>query len=421
MGGIGVVRLSGAGIDEIEKKILDRPAKPGKIARRNFLDSAGEAIDNGLALRFVKPSSYTGEDVLELQGHGGQAVMARLLSRCLELGAKAASPGEFTLRAFENGKIDLAQAEAIADLVSASTEEAARLAAASMRGLLGKRCRQLAKKLTSLRADIEASIDFSDEDIELGKDEAIVARLHETRKQIERLANECRKSLSHGSGATIVLVGAPNAGKSSILNLLGGQDAAIVDEMPGTTRDIVTTTCVLNGIHATIYDTAGLRKGGGNIEREGMRRAKAAMEDADHVVLVHDLSTGSEPARPKGCKASLVVFNKIDLCGKKAEVSSGGVYMSAKTKKGLSLLQDELARLCGMHGETPLFLARQRHVSALENAAAEIRQAIDTGLQMAEITAEHLSCAQRELAAITGEVSHEDLLGEIFSKFCIGK
>ena len=346
--------------------------------------------------------------------------MARLLRRCTELGARMAEPGEFSLRAFLNGKIDLAQAEAIADLVNARTADAARMAAASMRGALSDKARKFASMLTKSRGDVEASIDFSDEDIDPATEENLLGQLRLAEQGLSELASECRRSLSFGSGATIVLVGEPNAGKSSILNLLSSRHAAIVDEEPGTTRDVVSSTCDLRGVAATLLDTAGLREGGGKVERQGMLLTRQAMEDADHVVLIHDLSSGRDPY-DIGATPSLLVFNKTDLCGQSPRTEHGSVYMSAKTGEGLDGLLDSLAGLCGAGGEAPAFLARERHAQAFAKAADEVALAVKAGLGLAEIPAEHLRLAQEALASITGEVSSDDLLGEIFSRFCVGK
>lgn len=415
-----MVRLSGFGFEQVEKSLLDRPARVGRVCRRAFLDREKNLIDDGLALRFKAPNSFTGEDVLELQGHGGPAVMARLLQRCIELGARLAEPGEFSLRAYQNGKIDLTQAEAIADLVNASTIEAAKMAAATMKGAVSDKSRGLAAIITEARGDIEASIDFSDEDITPDSEDKILATLREAEKGLRQLTADCRRSLDYGSGSTMALVGEPNAGKSSILNLVCSRHAAIVDETPGTTRDIVSVTCDIKGVPVTLLDTAGLREGGGRIEREGMRLAKEAIENASHVVLIHDFSSGKKPY-DIGTLPSLTVFNKTDLCEKVPQPKEREVFMSAKTGEGLDMLLEALAALCGASGETPPFLARERHAVALEKAADEVKQAIEAGLEMTEVPAEHLRLAQDALASITGEVSADDLLGEIFSKFCVGK
>ncbi len=412
--------MSGADVGGIEVGVLDRPARPGRASLRNFVDADGGTIDSGIALRFPAPRSFTGEDVLELQGHGGPAVMARLLRRCVELGARHAEPGEFSLRAFENGRIDLAQAEGMADLVGATTEEAARMAAASMRGALGERARSFAGELTAVRGEIEAAIDFSDEDITPAGGEEILGRLKKLREGLSALAAECRRSVSFGRGATVALAGEPNAGKSSLLNLLSSRSAAIVDEEPGTTRDVVSATCDIGGVPVTLLDTAGLRDGGGKVEREGMRRAREAMEEADHVVQVHDVTAGPVPA-DIGTEPALVVLNKVDLAGDALKAGEGEVAVSAKTGKNLDGLVAALAELCGAAGEAPAFLARERHADAFAKASDEVSLALGAGLGMTEVPAEHLRAAGEALGSVTGEVSADDLLGEIFSRFCIGK
>ena len=417
-GGIGIIRMSGPGLADVASALLDRPAVTGVVRRCNFLDSLSKPIDDGIVLRFDAPRSYTGEDILELQGHGGPAVQQLLLNRCLELGARLAEPGEFSLRAYLNGKLDLTQAEGIADLINATTATAARLAAANMRGALSTRITELATALMAVRCDLEAQIDFSDEDIDLDNDECLAIRLRSIAADLDELLAQCRRGAVLQEGVTVALVGAPNAGKSSLLNLLSGSDAAIVDSEPGTTRDIVTATCDIDGIAFRLQDTAGLRAGGRKVEREGMRRTQAAHTDADLTILVLDSTVIAAPV----ITADVTVRNKIDLSGEQPGTDGTTVRMSAKTGAGLEALKAILATKCGVDtGEEPRFLARQRHVRALEDAATALALALADGLALPEQTAEHLKVAHDAVGTITGVVSADDVLGEIFAKFCIGK
>lgn len=415
-GAIGIVRLSGAGAAKLAARLLDRPPRPGRVSRRRFLAADGRVIDEGLVLAFRAPRSFTGEDMLELQGHGGTAVLQALLARCIELGARLADPGEFALRAFGNGKIDLTQAEGIADLINATSARAARLAAASMGGALRSALDGLGAELLAARGQIEAAIDFG-EDVDFGGKHLrrMRAGLKRLSARAAELLAECRRAAACQEGASIALVGRPNAGKSSLLNALAGRDAAIVDGRPGTTRDVVAATVEIDGVAATVYDTAGLRDGGSKVEREGMRRARRRQEEADVVVLVQDV----RDERPPAAVHDVLALNKIDLLPRKPRGGGKRVPVAAKTGAGLPALRRALALALGRGGDEPAFLARARHVQALEEAAAALAAAAGGGELVA--AAEHLRRAQERLGTITGAVGVEDLLGEIFARFCIGK
>ena len=423
-GSIGIIRLSGAGIDRISSQLLDRPAVAGRICKRSFLADDRAVIDEGIALLFAAPGSFTGEDVLELQGHGGVAVLDLLLQRCLQLGARQAAPGEFTRRAFANGRISLEQAEGIADLIGATTDRAARLAAASARGAIGDRCRGLSGRLRKLRADIEALIDFSDQDIEPESGARLRAGIGRLAGELAGFTDECRASLALRRSARITLIGAPNVGKSSILNRLAGEQAAIVADEPGTTRDLVRAAVCVNGLAVEVTDTAGLRGGGSRTEREGMRRALASARESDMTIEVRDCRQPDAPAaRPEGLpEPDLIALNKIDAGRIDPGADGRRIRISAKTGAGFRLLAERIGRhLAGDGGETTL-LARQRHVDALQRAQAELAAAAshDPGAAP-ELAAELLRRADACLGEIVGAAVADDILGDIFSRFCIGK
>lgn len=417
-GAIGIIRLSGTGALDVGKKILDRPPRIERVNRRQFLAADGRIIDAGIALCFRGPRSFTGEDMLELQGHGGVAVQRMLLERCIELGARLAEPGEFSLRAFSNGKLDLTRAEGIADLINATSSRAARLAAASMSGALRAALDGLDQELLAARSGIEAAIDFG-EDVEFS-----AKHLRElgaaTRKLSMRggeLLEQCRRAAACQEGASIALVGRPNAGKSTLLNLLCGEDAAIVDSQPGTTRDVVSKPAEIEGIAVMVHDTAGLRSGGAAVEREGMRRTRRMQEAADVVVAVQDARDKEPPA----VDHDLLVLNKIDLLKAKPRSTGKRVAMAAKTGAGLAALRRALARALGAAGDEPAFLARARHVRALEECVQELEAAARSAPAELVAAAEHLRRAHGHLGRITGQTDVEDVLGAIFAQFCIGK
>jgi len=434
-GGIGVVRVSGSGLNEFAMRLVGKAPLPRRAMLVDFCDAAGLPIDQGILLHFPAPHSFTGEDVLELQGHGGPVVMQMLLQRCLELGARVAEPGEFTRRAYLNDKMDLAQAEAVADLIDAATAQAARSALRSLGGEFSSQVRALTDGLAELRMLVEATLDFADEEIDPLRDTDAVPRLHALRDGLAELLRRARQGSLLRSGLTVVLAGLPNVGKSSLLNRLAGQERAIVTEVAGTTRDALRETIQVEGIPLHVIDTAGLRDTEDAVEKIGIARAWQEIERADIVLQIVDARTGVTPADhaidvrlPAGV-VRIVVENKCDLARRQAcrsEVEEGGrsrvhLAVSAKTGDGMALLHDELLRVAGWqgHGED-VILARERHLEALA-AAAQHLDAAAGHLDQMELCAEELRLAQDALAQITGRFTADDLLGMIFSRFCIGK
>jgi tRNA modification GTPase len=430
-GGIGVVRVSGKSLATLAQALLDKVPAPRRAIRAAFLDARGAAIDDGLALYFPAPHSYTGEDVLELQGHGGPVVMQMLLKRCLELGARLAEPGEFTRRAFLNDKLDLAQAESVADLIEAATDSAARCALRSLRGEFSAAVEALVRQLIELRMLVEATLDFPEEEID-SLDRADVKGRHASLLQAigTALAKSRQGSLLR-AGLQVVLAGQPNVGKSSLLNRLAGEELAIVTAIPGTTRDSVRQAIQIDGVPLNMVDTAGLRDTQDEVERMGIARTWSEIGKADVVLLLVDARAGVTRedlelvARiPQDIKR-VFVHNKIDLsgaepCAQRGE-SSTSVYLSAKTGAGMDLLRAELLAVAGwQQGAEDLFMARERHLVALRQAA---QHAVRAGKHFGrpELFAEELRLAQEQLSSITGEFAADDLLGEIFSRFCIGK
>jgi tRNA modification GTPase len=432
-GGIGVVRLSGPeqGLDAIIGQIIGRPLQPRRASLADFRDQDGAAIDRGLALYFQAPHSYTGESMLELQGHGGPVVQRLLLKRCLELGARIAEPGEFTKRAFLNEKLDLAQAESVADLIDATTAEAARCAVRSLHGDFSERIHELTRALINLRALVEATLDFPDEEVDFLKPADAEGRLHAIQQRLDEVLEASRQGSLLREGIHIALAGQPNVGKSSLLNRLAGEELAIVTDIPGTTRDAIRQTIEVDGVPAHIIDTAGLRASDDPVEKLGIARAWTAIEKADLVLLLVDATRGETEEDQTILKRlppqlpSLHVMNKIDLLGRApaAEASEGKtvIWLSAKTGAGVDLLREALLKAVGWHsaGEG-IYMARERHLQALNLARGYLQRAAGRGKQP-ELFAEELRLAQEALASITGEFTADDLLGEIFSRFCIGK
>jgi tRNA modification GTPase len=432
-GGVGIVRISGPKAAECATAILGHCPRPRYAEYLPFSDLAGEVVDEGLALYFPGPNSFTGEDVLELQGHGGPVVMDRLLAIVQQLGVRLARPGEFSERAFLNGKLDLAQAEAIADLIDASSEQAARSALRSLRGEFSQRVHELVERLTELRIYVESAIDFPEEEIDFLADGEVQRRLDGIRATLAAVQAAAQQGSLLKEGMTVVLAGLPNAGKSSLLNALAGQESAIVTEIAGTTRDVLREQINLDGMPLHIIDTAGLRESTDAVEQEGIRRAWREIGQADRLLLLVDDGRGvTEEERailerlPRGLSVT-VIRNKCDLSGHAAAVEEGElgteIRLSAKTGEGLELLRRHLEQSIGYQGGGEgSFMARRRHLDALARAEANLQNGERLLQQGAgELLAEELRLAQQALGEITGEVSSDDLLGRIFSSFCIGK
>ncbi len=430
-GGIGVVRISGHGLEAVARALLGKPLRPRLASLSNFLDLDGSVIDQGIALYFPAPRSFTGEDVLELQGHGGNAVMQRLLKRCLALGARLAEPGEFTKRAFLNDKLDLAQAESVADLIDAASEEAAKSAVRSLQGEFSQAVHEVVDRLIELRMLVEACIDFPDEDIDFLQAADALGKLARVQAQLSRLLAKARQGSLLREGVHVVLVGQPNVGKSSLLNQLAGDEVAIVTAIAGTTRDTVREEIEIQGVPFHVIDTAGLRDTACEVEQIGIARTWAAVEKASLALLLLDSREAVTPqdeailARlPPGLPV-LQVFNKIDLLPREAGIERDAgvsrIFVSAKSGAGLDLLRQCLLQMAGWEqtGEGA-FMARERHLRALEKARASLENAAENWRQL-EFFAEELKLAQNALNSITGEFGADDLLGEIFSRFCIGK
>jgi tRNA modification GTPase len=438
-GGIAIVRLSGSLCTAIARAVLGRlpPARQAMQAR--FLAADGGALDEGLALYFPGPHSYTGEDVLELHGHGGPLLVEALIARAVALGARRAQPGEFTLRAYLNEKLDLAQAEAVADLIDAGSEAAARAALRSLQGEFSARVHALDEALAQLRAHVEATIDFPTEEIDFLADRTLAERLAGVRELCAALQATARQGRLLTEGLTVVIAGAPNAGKSTLLNRLAGHDAAIVTEIPGTTRDVLRERIQLEGVPLLLLDTAGLRASRDAIEAEGMRRARAAMAQADRVLFLldalRDPGANSFEAERAGIPATVpvtLVFNKIDLLGDRARGARAlpglaglpQLRISASTGAGLEELRRHLLEAAGYQAqESGALSARRRHLEALAATSAHLETAAGhcRAAGAGELAAEELRAAQRALGEITGTGTAEELLGRIFSTFCIGK
>lgn len=419
-GGIGIVRLSGPAVAEIARRVAGKLPQERRATPANFHAADGTLIDRGLALYFAAPRSYTGEDVLELHGHGGPAVMRALLAACADAGARLAEPGEFTRRAFLEGKLDLAQAEAVADLIDAASGQAARAAIRSLTGEFSAAVMNLRAQLVELRALTEALLDFPEEEVDaLHRDDA-ARRLAALRESLGALREQSRQGRLLREGLHVALAGAPNVGKSSLLNRLVGEERAIVTPIAGTTRDALREPIDLEGVPLVMVDTAGLRETQDPVERAGVERSRREIQAADLVLVVMDASTPAATRPDTGESPHLEVYNKLDLVPAFVP-PAGAVGVSAKTGAGLEALRRAILRAGGWAsgGETP-FLARERHLRALQEAATHLERA--AGEQdRPELFAEELRVAQRALDEITGEFSADDLLGEIFSRFCIGK
>jgi tRNA modification GTPase len=449
-GAVGMVRVSGRGLNDLMLALCGRPLKPREATYTPFLDTTGQAIDHGLALYFVAPHSFTGEDVLELQAHGGPVVLQLLLARCLQAAAepgpngssrlahlRVALPGEFSERAFLNDKIDLAQAEAIADLIDASTEAAARSASRSLAGAFSQEIHQLRDALIHLRMLVEATLDFPEEEIDFLQKADAQGQLSRLELSLAKVQARAQQGSLLREGIKVVIAGQPNAGKSSLLNALAGAELAIVTAIPGTTRDKVQQTIQIEGVPVHVIDTAGLRESEDEVERIGIEHAWEAIAQADAVLFLHDLTRIDQPdyraddaaiARAIAQKVPrpvpvIEVWNKLDAAA--AADLPEGLHLSAKTGSGLDALRQKLLQVAGWQsGSEGVFMARERHVQALHQTQSHLQQAqihLASQAQALDLLAEELRLAQNALGEITGEFTSDDLLGVIFSSFCIGK
>jgi tRNA modification GTPase len=427
-GGIGVVRISGPDMSGFMQGLLGRILMPRHAHLARFLGATGEVLDEGIALWFPAPHSFTGEHVLELQGHGGPFVLQGVLERCLELGARLAQPGEFSRRAFLNGKLDLAQAEAIADLIDAGSRQAARSALRALEGAFSEQVNRLKDGLVQLRMLVEATLDFPEEDIDFLRQADAWGRMEVLAHQLESVLATTRQGVLLRDGLSVVLIGQPNVGKSSLLNQLAGSDVAIVTDVAGTTRDTLREAIQIQGVPLHVVDTAGLRETDDEVERMGIQRTWAAVEKADVALLLIDAQHGVGAAETAILERLpripvLTLHNKIDQTGESPRVSEDGqaLWLSAKSGTGLDLLRHRLLELAGwqQRGEG-VFTARARHLDALGRAGQHLEAARAVGTQL-EFLAEELRLAHEALGEITGEFTADDLLGVIFSQFCIGK
>ena len=433
-GGVGVIRISGSNLLPFAFALTGKTPKPRYATLADFKAADGATIDSGLLLYFPDPHSFTGEDVLELQGHGGPVVMQMLLARCLDLGARLAEPGEFSRRAFLNGKLDLAQAEAVADLIDAATASAVRSAVRSLQGEFSQAIHALTDELINLRMLVEATLDFPEEDIDFLKAADAFGRLERLQLKLAEIFDRAGQGKLLQAGLHVVLAGQPNVGKSSLLNRLAGDDLAIVTPVAGTTRDALRSTIQIEGIPLHIIDTAGLRETEDEVEKIGIERSWREIERADVVLLLVDSRSGVGEADrvilarlPERLKR-VTVYNKIDLSGAQAErhdeADGVAISLSARANQGIELLRTELLRIAGWHPAEDVFIARERHLRALADAQVHITAAsslVRGKLPALELFAEELRLAQQSLGEITGEFSADDLLGVIFSRFCIGK
>ncbi len=432
-GGVGIIRISGPQVKDLARAITRVLPQPRFAHYCDFLDAEGEVLDQGIALYFRAPHSFTGEDVLELQGHGGPVVMDMLLDRCLKLGARLARPGEFSERAYLNDKMDLSQAEAIADLIDSETTTAARLATRSLQGSFSRKIHELVDALIRLRLYVEAAIDFPEEEIDFLSNGKVSADLRSIVDKIKDIRVKAGTGRLLRDGIDLVIAGEPNAGKSSLLNALAGAEAAIVTEVPGTTRDVLRERIQIGGVPVHLLDTAGLRETSDRVEQEGVRRAREALHKADQLLWVYD--AGTDPGNRGMAQADLptgipvtLVRNKVDQVNEApAKGERQGlpeISLCARSGEGLELLREHLLSSMGFQGaENTEFLARRRHLDAIDRALESLQKgsiALEQH-QAGELLAEDLRQAQLALSEITGAFSADDLLGEIFSSFCIGK
>jgi len=431
-GGVGIVRLSGIAASSIALQLSHDQSYTPRIAHyRSFYDENNELIDQGIVLFFKAPHSFTGEDVVEMQVHGSPIVLDRLVQLCIQKGARIANPGEFSERAFLNDKMDLTQAEAVADLIHAHSLTAARMAVRSLQGEFSKKINQFNHQIVQLRLLTEAAIDFPEEEIDFLNDGKIVTRLQQLIAILDAIRAEAHQGAIIREGLSLVIAGRPNAGKSTLINALAGRDVAIVTDVAGTTRDVMREYILLDDIPLHLIDTAGLRDSEDVVEKEGIKRAWAELRRADCVLLVIDTHHPEDPALlDKAVQAELPpnvpiirIFNKIDTLGEYPKCEGNSIYLSAKQGNGLSLLKNKIKEVVGYQPSEGQFLARRRHIQALDKA----NEYLATGLHQlthhraGELLAEDLRLAHHALCAITGEFTSDDLLGEIFSTFCIGK
>lgn len=430
-GGIGIVRVSGPLCQEIAIQILGQCPTPRYAAYLDFKQASADLIDRGIAIYYQAPHSYTGEDVLELQGHGGTALMQILLARCIELGARQAAPGEFTQRAFLNDKLDLAQAEAVADVINAATVEAAKSAVRSLSGEFSNAVNQLLNQLVELRMYVEACLDFPEEEIDFITQGHVAEKIAHNQQALENIFSKAKQGALLRDGINVVLIGQPNVGKSSLMNALSGEEVAIVTSVAGTTRDTIKSAIQINGVPLHIVDTAGLRETEDEVEKIGIARTYQATESAHIALLLLDAAHGiseNEKAilgRLPQEITKIWVHNKIDVSHESAKIveknNETHIFLSAKTGEGLALLKDHLLALVGYQQNSEgIFMARARHLDALIQVKQHLQQA-GQQINSAELVAEELHLAQAALNRITGEFTTDDLLGEIFSRFCIGK
>ncbi len=441
-GGVGIIRISGSDVLDYLPKLVNLIPKPREALLCSFIDAAQQIIDSGLALYFPAPQSFTGEHVLELQAHGGPVVLDMLLQRVIELGARHATAGEFSQRAFLNDKLDLAQAEAIADLIDAGSRQAVQAAQRSLQGEFSKAIHTLVQSLIQLRMYVESAIDFPEEEIDFLSDGKVLDKSNNIELECQTILQNAHRGCLLQEGMQVVLAGCPNAGKSSLLNALAGRDSAIVTEIAGTTRDVLRESIQLDGMPLHLIDTAGLRDSEDIVEQEGIRRAWSEIKQADQVLMLVDANTGITQQDqylieklPRDIPLCLV-YNKIDIAGQKSKLDSGNsvefsgtikasqIYLSAKTGDGVGLLENYLKEQMGFNQvESSQYSARRRHINALQSALNFIQQGKAQLLESnaGELLAEDLRLAQNALSQITGEFSSDDLLGEIFSSFCIGK
>ncbi|MBT4765781.1 MAG: tRNA uridine-5-carboxymethylaminomethyl(34) synthesis GTPase MnmE [Methylococcales bacterium] len=432
-GGVAIIRISGPQSSDIAQQLSSRKPQNRKALFTSFYDASNHIIDSGICIYFKGPNSYTGEDVVEVQGHGGIVVINMLLKRIIALGARIAKPGEFTERAFLNNKLDLTQAEAVADIIESTTEHSVRSAQRSLQGTFSKLIHELIGELTELRIYVEAAIDFVDEEIDFLNEGGIEQRIKLLSEKLTLILSNAKTGQLLRDGISVVLVGKPNAGKSSLLNCLTGEETAIVTDVAGTTRDVLKEYIQLDGLPLHIIDTAGIHDSNNLIEQEGIRRAHKEIQYADKVLIIHDVRDQHGinefiSQLDSDNDKRVIIFNKIDLINQPAKVvySKDGdqIFLSIKTGEGFDLLTDYLKKSVGYdENQEAVFIARQRHVNALSEALI----AINNGLiqlqqnQAGEIVAEELRLAQNHLGEITGKISSDDLLGKIFSNFCIGK